>query len=119
MGDYTARAFRFKVVLTTTDPQATPAISVLSVTVDMPDRIISGNDIASGTGAGGYVVTFARAFKAMPALGIAAQNLQQGDYYEIPSKSASAFTIRFKNSSGTVVSRTFDYVARGYGSLVP
>ena len=119
VGDYTARAFRFKVVLTTTDPQATPAISVLSVTVDMPDRIISGNDIASGTGAGGYVVTFARAFKAMPALGIAAQNLQQGDYYEIPSKSASAFTIRFKNSSGTVVSRTFDYVARGYGSLVP
>lgn len=119
VSDYTARAFRFKVLLTTTDPQATPAISVLSVTVDMPDRIISGNDIASGTGAGGYVVTFARAFKAVPALGIAAQNLQQGDYYEIPSKSASAFTIRFKNSSGTVVSRTFDYVARGYGSLVP
>jgi hypothetical protein len=46
------------------------------------------------------------------------QNLQQGDFYEIPTKSASGFTIRFKNSSGTVVSRTFDYVAKGYGELV-
>jgi len=119
VGDYTARAFRFKVILTTTDPQATPVVSVLSVTIDMPERITSGNDIISGTGAGGYVVTFARAFKATPALGIAAQNMQQGDFYEITSKSASAFTIRFKNSGGTVVSRTFDYVARGYGSLVP
>jgi hypothetical protein len=46
------------------------------------------------------------------------QNLQQGDFYEIPTKSASGFTIRFKNSSGTVVSRQFDFVAKGYGELV-
>ena len=117
VGDYTARALKFKVVLTTTDPQATPAVSVLSVTVDMPDRVISGDNIASGTDAGGKVVTFTRAFKVTPALGIAAQNLQQGDFYEITTKSASGFTIRFKNSSGTVVNRTFDYVAKGYGAL--
>jgi len=93
-------------------------IQALSVTVDMPDRVIGDNDLVSGTGAGGYVVTFNPAFKVSPSIGIMAQNLQQGDFYEIPTKSASGFTIRFKNSGGTVVSRTFDYVAKGYGELV-
>ena len=117
VGDYTARALKFKAVLTTTDPQASPLVSVLAVTVDMPDRVASGEDIASGTDAGGKVVTFTKAFKVTPALGIAAQNLQQGDFYEITTKSASGFTIRFKDSGDNVVSRTFDYVAQGYGSL--
>jgi ribosomal protein S17 len=117
VGDYTARGFKFKVALSSTDSQATPAVSVLSVEIDMPDRVTSGDDIASGTDAGGKLVTFNRAFKVAPALGIAAQNLQQGDFYEITTKTPSGFTIRFKNSSGTVVNRTFDYVAKGYGSL--
>jgi hypothetical protein len=117
VGDYKARAFRFKAILTSQDAQATPTISVLQVSVDMPDRVTSGDDISSGTDAGGKVVNFSPAFKATPALGIAAQNLASGDYYEIVSKTNSAFTIRFKNSGGTVVDRTFDYVARGYGEL--
>ena len=117
VGDYTARAFKFKVILTSTDPQATPGISLLSVSIDMPDRVTSGDDIASGTDAGGKVVTFTKPFAVTPALGIAAQNLQQGDFYEINTKSPSGFTIRFKDSSGTVVNRTFDYVAKGWGSL--
>lgn len=117
VGDYTARAFKFKVELTSTDPQATPAVSVLSVEVDMPDRVTSDNDLFSGTGAGGKVVNFIRAFKVTPALGIAAQNLQQGDFYEITTKTPAGFTIRFKDSGGNVVNRTFDYVAKGYGSL--
>jgi predicted phage tail protein len=117
VGDYTARAFKFKVVLTSSDPQATPAVSVLSVEIDMPDRVTSGDDIASGTDAGGKLVTFNRAFKVAPALGIAAQNLQQGDFYEIITKTPSGFTIRFKDLNGNVVNRTFDFTAAGYGSL--
>jgi hypothetical protein len=116
VGDYKARAFRFKIVLTSLNGDASPRVKTLSVTVDMPDRVTSGDNIASGAGA--YSVTFSPAFKVAPAIGIAAQNLQQGDYYVISSKSASGFTITFRNSSGTAVSRTFDYVARGYGELV-
>lgn len=115
VGDYAARGLRFKAGLATSSATVTPSISKLEVTVDMPDRVTSGDDIVSGTDAGGKVVTFPSAFKAAPALGIAAQNLVSGDYYEIVSKSASGFTIRFKNSGGTVVDRTFDYVAKGYG----
>jgi len=117
VGDYKARGLRFRAVLTSDDPQASPTVEVLQVTVDMPDRVASGSDIASTTTAGGKVVNFSPAFKAIPALGIAAQNLTSGDYYEIVSKTATGFTIRFKNSGGTVVDRTFDYVAKGYGEL--
>jgi predicted phage tail protein len=118
VGDYTARGFRFKAVLTSTDESASPVLKTLTVNVDMPDRVIGGDDLISGTNAGGYSVTFSPSFKVAPSIGIMAQNLQQGDFYEIPTKSASGFTIRFKNSGGTVVSRTFDYVAKGYGELV-
>lgn len=118
VGDYTARGLKFKTVLTTKALESTPAVENLSVTIDMPDRTTSGDDIVSGTSAGGYSVVFNKAFKVAPSLGIAAQNLQQGDFYEIITKSANGFTIRFKNSSETVVSRTFDYVAKGYGELV-
>jgi predicted phage tail protein len=118
VGDYKARGFRFKAVLTSTDETASPILKTLTISVDMPDRVIGGNDIVSGTGAGGYSVVFTPSFKVSPSIGIMGQNLQQGDFYEIPTKSASGFTIRFKNSSGTVVSRTFDYVAKGYGELV-
>lgn len=118
VGDYKARAYKFRAILTSNDAGASPSISSLSVDVDMPDRVAAGSDIVSGTGAGGYAVTFAPAFRVAPAVGIAAQNLAQGDYYTITAKSASGFTITFRNSAGTVVSRTFDYVAKGYGELV-
>lgn len=116
VGDYKARAFRFKIVLSSENGDSSPRVKTLSVTVDMPDRVTSGDNIASGAGA--YSVTFSPAFKTAPAIGIAAQNLQQGDYYAISSKSASGFTITFRNSSGTAVNRQFDWIARGYGELV-
>ena len=115
VGDYKARGLRFKIVLTSKSGESSPSVSNLSVSIDMPDRVTSGDDLVSGSGA--YSVTFSPAFKESPALGIAAQNLVQGDFYEITSKSATGFTITFKNSGGTAVSRTFDYVAKGYGEL--
>ena len=114
VGDYTARAFEFRARLSTTDTQATPVVTGLTVSVDMTDRVVSGDDISSGASA--YDVTFSPAFKVTPAIGIAA-TMQTGDYYEITNKSASGFTITFKNSSGTAVDRTFDYVAKGYGRV--
>ena len=111
--DIRARAIQFRAKLSTTDQQATPKVTQLSVNVDMPDRTISGNDVVSGAGA--KVVTFAQGFRETPAIGIGAQDMQTGDYYEITSKSRTGFTITFKNSSGTAVSRSFDYVAKGYG----
>jgi len=116
VGDYRARAIEYRARLTTNDDQATPAVSELSVEVDMPDRVERESDIVSG--AGPKTVTFPTAFKETPSIGIGAQDLQTGDFYEITSKSRTGFTITFKNSSGTAVSRSFDYTAVGFGKEV-
>ena len=79
------------------------------------DRVVSETDIVSGTGS--KAITFSPSFKALQGVGISASNLTSGDYYAITSKSASGFTITFYNSSNSVVNRTFDYVAKGYGEL--
>ena len=115
VGDYQARALRFRAVLTSSVVSATPVVSALTVTVDMPDRTIAADDLV--TAAGGSAIAFSPAFKALQGLGIAAQNLASGDYWAISAKSATGFTIRFFNSADVGISRSFDYVAKGYGSL--
>ena len=117
VGDYRARAFQFRANLTSTLPHVTPLIERLRVAIDMTDRTVEGHDLASGTDAGGFAVVYAGgAFRAAPAIGISAQGMATGDFYEFVAKTAAGFTIRFKNSAGTVVSRTFDYIAKGYGT---
>ena len=115
LGDYRARYIKLRAVLTTTNQTASPAIYELSATVDMPDRTTAEDDVASTTSASGKTITFSPAFKELQGLGISAQSLATGDFYELTSKSATGFTIKFKNSSGSVVDRSFDYVAKGYG----
>ena len=116
VGDYKARGLKFRALLTSSDSEATPSVSALSVTVDMPDRIVAENDIASGTGT--KAITFSPAFKSLQGVGISAQNLASGDFYAITNKSATGFTIQFFNSGSSGINRTFDYVAKGFGELV-
>ena len=59
-------------------------------------------------------VTFGEGFLVSPKIAVTAQNMASGDFYEISSVSSTGFTITFKNSSGTIVARTFDYIARGF-----
>jgi hypothetical protein len=117
VGDFVGRAFKFRAVLLSEDTEATPKVTGLSVQVDMPERVYSEKDIASGTDTNGKVITFSPAFKEISGVGISASNLASGDYYAITSKSATGFTIEFFNSSNTTIDRTFDYVVRGYGEL--
>jgi hypothetical protein len=113
VGDYTARYYKFKMRLTSLDGVSTPVITALSVTVDMPDRIFSGNDITSGTGT--YSVTFTLPFySANYAVGITAQGMATGDFFELTNKTTSGFNVAFKNSSSTGISKSFDYIAKGY-----
>jgi hypothetical protein len=78
----------------------------------MPDRVESASDI---TYTGTYAVTFPSAFKAAPAIGIAA-SLANGDRYVISGKSRTGFTITtYTAGSVSTNPATFDYVAKGYG----
>ena len=98
--------------MTSTNGSATPEITAASVTIDMEDRIQSENNIVSGTSA--KTVTYPVAFKQAPALAFAIDNMASGDKYDVTSKTATGFVITFQNSGGSTVSRTFDYIAKGF-----
>ena len=112
VGDYSGRYFKFRLFMESLNNSATPIVSQLSVTADMPQRLISENDVVSG--AGTKSITFSPVFISTPAIGVSAQGLATGDFYEITSKSTNGFDITFKNSGGTAISKTFDYIAKGY-----
>ena len=119
VGDIAARAIRFRAILTSKSAGddfvgavAAPAVRGLTAIVDMPDRVESASDI---TYTGTYAVTFPAAFKATPAIGIAA-SLANGDRYAISGKSRTGFTITtYTGGSVSTNPATFDYVAKGYG----
>jgi hypothetical protein len=113
IGNYTARYFKFRVVLISRDLASTPVVSEVTVTIDMEDRIFSGNDITSG--AGTYTVTFTNPFKSVNyAVGVTGEDLATGDFFVVENKTITGFDLTFKNSSGTAISRTFDYIAKGF-----
>jgi len=114
VGDIAARAIRFKVLLSSSDATATPAITQLTAYVDMPDRVESGNDISF---TGSTSVVYPSPFKAVPAIGLSLANLTSGQRYEITSKTVQGFTIIIYDSGGAVATNnvTLDYVAKGYG----
>lgn len=116
VGDYSARAFEFKLLLYSELTSITPSVSTLEVLVDMPDRVYGDNDVVCGTT--GLSVTYSPAFKDTPALAVSAQGLTTGDYYVITSKSATGFTIIFRDAAAAAIQRTFDYVAKGWGYVI-
>ena len=113
IGEYEARYFKFKVVLISRDSATTPVVSEVSVTVDMKDRIFSGNDIVSGTST--KSITFTNPFKSANfAVGITGQSMATGDYFTVSNKTINGFDVAFFNSSNAGVSKTFDFIAKGF-----
>jgi len=116
VSDITARAFEFRLLLSSTNTNVTPVVSALSVTANMQDRVVSGGDI---TFTGTTNVTFDDAFSATPAIGISLANLANGDRYTITNKTRTGFTINtFTGGSASTNSVTLDYVAKGYGKEI-
>jgi hypothetical protein len=51
----------------------------------------------------------------LPSIGITAQNLSQGDFFNVTNVTSSGFDVIFRNSAGTAVSRNFLWSAVGFG----
>ena len=125
-GTYKGRGFQFKVNLTSDDPAQDIRVFQLGYTASMQRRTEqSPSTIASGAGA--KAVTFQHPFfvgtattegganSILPSVGITAQNMGSGDFFEISSVSGTGFTVHFKNSSNASVDRNFTYQAVGFG----
>ncbi len=120
-----ARAFQFKAQLTSSDPAQNVLVDELGFKAQMQQRTEQSTaTVASGTSA--KAVTFVNAFftgtsslggtnSALPTIGITPQNMATGDFFELSSISRTGFTVTFKNSSGAIVDRNFNYMATGFG----
>ncbi len=107
------RYFKFRTKIVSDNNKARAKVHLLQYKVNFERRTESGEDVVAS--ASGQAITFTNSFYATPSIGISAQGLATGDYYQITSKSKTGFTIRFYNSSNTGISKTFDYQVFGYG----
>ena len=124
-GTYKGRGFKFKVNLTSDDPDQDIKVSQLGYTASFQRRTEqSTTTIASGGGA--KAVTFTNPFftgtsaiggvnSNLPSIGITAQNMASGDFFELSNISGTGFTVHFKNSSNASIDRNFTYQAVGFG----
>ncbi len=116
VGDYSARAFRFRLQLLSYRSFLLVSVSELLVNIDMPDRIVSMQDVVCP--AAGMRVSFVPPFRSLKALAVDGQDMATGDYKTITNKDATGFDLRFYNAAGAGVERTSDILATGYGQEV-
>ncbi|MFZ9960104.1 MAG: host specificity protein J, partial [Candidatus Limnocylindrus sp.] len=121
-GTFRGRAFEFKAQLESRNSSQNILIDALGYEATFQRRTDQSTaTIASGAGA--KAVTFDHPFYTMgstvfPTIGILAQNMGSGDYYQVTGISGTGFTVTFRNSAGTAVDRDFTYSATGYGKRV-
>ena len=112
-GTFKGRYFKFKALLNSADNQAKPVISGMQIKLVLEKRTETGDDISSGTST--KSITFTNNFYAIPNISVTGQDLATGDFFVVSNKSKTGFDITFKNSSNTIIDKTFDYQAIGYG----
>ena len=123
-GTYKGRGFQFRAKLTSNDTAQDIRVSQLGYTASLQRRTEQGNLTASGAGA--KAITFTHPFftgtsallganSNLPSIGINAQNMASGDYFEVSNVSGTGFTVHFKNSSNASIDRNFTYQAVGFG----
>lgn len=111
-GDYSAKAFKCRLVCESLNLTSYIVLREASFIIDLPDREEAAVDAASATE--GDHIAFDLPFLSMPRLGITAQGMLTGDCFEVTDKTISGFDIIFKNSLGEGITKTYDWVAKGY-----
>lgn len=114
-GEYSGRGFDFRCVLETDHFATTPVVRELSVEIDMPDRIVDDNDLIVPASPEGFCVVYSPPFLRNPSLAFSFQDMLPGDDYAFLQKDRYGFCLMVKDSNGLPVTRTMDYIAKGYG----
>jgi len=123
-GTFRGRGFQFRTTLSSSDVSQNILIDELGYLATLQRRTQQSNAAISGSS--GTAVTFPNAFFTgtasigglnayLPSVGITAQNMQAGDYFQVSAVSATGFTVSFYNSSGSTITRQFTWSATGYG----
>lgn len=113
------RSAKFRLYLYSGSPYITPRVSIGRITIDMPDRYETGEDVQMTNADTGAVVVYENAFWNNPAVNITVQDGAEDDRMEFIVKNNKGFTFRIFNVKlSSYVTRSFDYLAAGYGKVV-
>jgi predicted phage tail protein len=123
-GTFRGRGFQFRTTLTSNDVAENILVDELGYLATVQRRTEQSNAALSGTT--NTAVTFPYPFFTgtasigglnayLPSVGVTAQNLQAGDYFQISNVTGTGFQISFYNSGGSAVTRNFTWSATGYG----
>lgn len=99
-------------------------VKKLVLRFDMKDRIESNKNLEYNPALhpdnnGWMKIKFAYAFASDPALAVDVPDLEFTSEKHIRNKTAEGFELRFQNSDGSLVSKTFDWIAKGFGLVAP
>jgi len=118
IGDYTARAFQFRTILTSSNTTQNIRCTELSVEIDMPDTIKRGYSVLtdSGTNNGTKVITYTSPFKTTPTVNITITSASDNSiYHTISNSTNTGFTVTFyDNSTSQSSQETFNWISVGY-----
>lgn len=113
------RYCKFRIFLFIDNLFFTPNVLKATVTVDMPDRYESGEDIEITDANAGATITYENAFWNNPSVNVTVQDGEVDDRAEFTNKNNKGFTVRIFNATlNTYVTRSFDYISAGYGKVV-
>lgn len=115
-GFYNGRYFKARVLISTSDLAITPIVTDFIFSVDVPDRVDTGQVT---TATGGSAVNYNTAFIggatgiAVPAVQLTIVNALAGDDIILSSETLSGFNVQILNGGSGVV-RTVNWLAQGY-----
>jgi hypothetical protein len=111
-GQYVARKFKFRVLLTSNDVTITPMLSEFNFSVDMPDRVERLTDLAVAVGGTAYA--YSTPFQIVPNVQVTILDTVEGDdVFFLAGPTAAGGTIQIKNG-GTGVARAVNILSQGY-----
>lgn len=97
----------------------TVRVTMCHVTIDMPDRYESGEDIEITNASSGATVIYDIPFRNNPSVNITIQDGAVDDRIEFVTKNNEGFTIKVFNATlNSYVTRSFDFLAAGYGKTI-
>lgn len=111
-GEYIAKEFKFRVVMSAKNELITPFINALNILVDMPDVIESESSTSSTTGE--ISIRYKNDFSIAPKVQITIINAKSGDDAVLTNQTNKGFSIKIIDKNGVSVKREFNYIAKGY-----
>ena len=93
VGDYRARAFKFRLKAWSDFATRYVYADALHIGIDMPERVERGDGVSIASE--GTAITFAVPFLVRPQIGVAIESASSGDTVKLSSQSETGFTSRF------------------------